>query len=108
MPWAASCPSTRSIIGHPDDGEHLLGRGERQGAQPRSLAADEDNRLHYFVVVVDEGFVVVVAGAVDVVVRGCRRCGRRRHGTRRRRGAGGVVVVVATGWSTGQHLLQGE
>jgi hypothetical protein len=54
--------------GHPDDGKHLLGRGERERAKPRSLAAHEDNRLHYLVVVVDEGLVVVVAGTDEVVV----------------------------------------
>ncbi len=53
---------------HPDDGEHLLGGREREGTQPRSLAPDEDDRLHYLVVVVDEGFVVVVVGAAVVVV----------------------------------------
>ena len=69
----------------PDDGEHLLGRGERQGTQPRPLAANEDDRLHYFVVVVDEGFVVVVAGAL-VVVAGALVVV-----------AVGLVVVVAAG-----------
>ena len=54
---------------HPDDREHLFGRRERQRPEPRPLAAHEDNRLHYLVVVVDEGFVVVVDEAgVDVVV----------------------------------------
>ena len=54
--------------GHADDREHLLGRREGQGTQPRPLAPDEDDRFHYLVVVVDEGFVVVVVGGAVVVV----------------------------------------
>jgi len=97
----------------PDDGEHLLGRGERQGTQPRTLAADEDDRFHYFVVVVDEGFVVVVAaGALDVVDEGFVVVVEAGvAGVTVDPGAvvdvtmcavdvvtPGVVVVVATGW----------
>jgi hypothetical protein len=66
--------------GHPDDGEHLLGRRKRQGTESCSLAPDKDNRFHYLVVVVDEGFVVVVAGTLDVVLDA----------------AGAVVVVAGT------------
>ena len=71
---------------HPDDREHLLGRRERQGTQPRPLAADEDDRLHYFVVVVDEGFVVVVDGALVVVDEWTVVDVGRRRGVAVRRG----------------------
>ena len=78
MPCEARCPSTRSIMGTPTIGEHLLGGRERQRAKPRPLAPNEDDCFHYLVVVVDEGFVVVVdrRGVVVVV-------------------AGALVVVVA-------------
>jgi hypothetical protein len=32
--------------GHPDDGQHLFGYRQREGTQPRPLAAHENNRLH--------------------------------------------------------------
>src|SRR6202020_2620690 len=51
--------------GHADNGKHLLGGREGQGAKPRPLPPNEDNCLHYLVVVVDEGFVVVVAAPVS-------------------------------------------
>jgi hypothetical protein len=54
--------------GNTDDRQHLLRHGKGQGPQPRPLAADEDHRLHYFVVeVVPVGFVVVVVGGAVVV-----------------------------------------
>ena len=56
--------------GNADNGEHLLGGRERQGAKPRPLAPNEDDCLHYLVVVVDEGFVVVVTAGFVVVVAG--------------------------------------
>ena len=85
-----------------DDREHLLGRRERQGTQPRPLAADEDDRLHYFVVVVRGrrggrgGRVVVVAGVVVVVAAGALVV--VAVGAVVVVAPATVVVVVATGW----------
>src|ERR1035441_4309921 len=55
--------------GDAHNGQHLLGGRQGQRTEPGSLAADQDNCLHYFVaVVVVDGLVVVVDGTVVVVV----------------------------------------
>ena len=88
-------------------GSICFGCRERQGAQPRPLAPDEDDRLHYFVVVVDEGFVVVVVGR-----RGRGSWSWSTAGRRRRRRLGTVVAVApgrrrgGDGLVPGQHLQQ--
>ncbi len=100
--------------GNPDDGEHLLGGRERQGAKPRPLAPNEDDCLHYLVVVVDEGFVVVVAGGFVVVVAGALvvvvtpAAWSWSHSRRWSWSPAAVVVVVTGACTAGQHLLQGE
>ena len=86
--------------GHPDDREHLLGRRERQRPEPRPLAAHEDNRFHYLVVVVDEGFVVVVDGGAVVVVAGAQPwCGVAAGAVVEVAPAAVVVVDAAGAWS---------
>ena len=102
---------------HADDGQHLFRRGEGQGPQPRPLAADEDDRLHYFVVVVVDGglvvevevadFVVVVVPAVVLVVVATVELVVDE--TAAVVGVTGtVVVVVATGWLPDEDLEKGQ